>query len=324
MKNIISNSKMIYHMKLDDCKKFPITADIYLTDFCNNNCKYCGYRRFEQPSNKTHYITFEDFKTYVNKLQTFGVKGFILTGGGEPTLNKDFDKITEYLEENNINYGINTNFNIYKAIKPKFLKISLDGWSKSTYQNIRGVDAFDRVIGNILKYDAYRKHKEINVEMTIQMVATKLSDVKKFYKFNKELPVDHISIRPVESIAGQYYQDIHNYNEATRIVDYLTKLKEKDDRIIINYKYKLLKYRPKECFAKWTDLTINTNGDVLYCCNKPYEIVCNLKEEPNVIQAKLDFKTDMCKCDMPCRLSGPNYFLEDYEKNKNDPMNVFI
>ena len=88
------------------------------------------------------YMSFEKFQIYTNILLKNGIKGIILTGGGEPTLNPDFDKITKWLEENHIPYGINTNFNIFKACKPKYLKISLDAYDEESYFKIRGVHTY--------------------------------------------------------------------------------------------------------------------------------------------------------------------------------------
>ena len=91
----------------------PITADIFLNSACNNKCPYCTYARYKQRSST--YMTFEAFKDNITILLANGVKGVILTGGGEPTINPDFDKITEFLEAESIPYGINTNFNVFKA-----------------------------------------------------------------------------------------------------------------------------------------------------------------------------------------------------------------
>ena len=58
-----------------------------------------------------------------------GVQGFILTGGGEPTINPDFEKIAGWLTENDFQWGINTNFNKLVKVKPNYLKVSLDAYS---------------------------------------------------------------------------------------------------------------------------------------------------------------------------------------------------
>ena len=91
--NFINQNKLLSHANFDGK---PITADIFLTNFCNNKCPYCTYGRWELISNeKKKYITFEEFEKYGNRLLELGVKGFVLSGGGEPTINPDFDKITK-------------------------------------------------------------------------------------------------------------------------------------------------------------------------------------------------------------------------------------
>ena len=120
---MISNNKMLFNLK-NVIEKKPITADLFLTNFCNNKCQYCTYNRWDLPKGRK-FVTFNEFVRNVNILEGMGVNGFILTGGGEPTVNPDFDKITKWLETENINYGINTNFNILKLIKPVYLIYSL-------------------------------------------------------------------------------------------------------------------------------------------------------------------------------------------------------
>ena len=113
MASNISGVKLFCNMQ-NVIDKRPITADIFLNDYCNNKCPWCTYARYGERNGQ--YMTIHDFITYSDILRQNGIKGFILTGGGEPTICKDFDAITNYLESNNLMYGINTNFNIYKCI----------------------------------------------------------------------------------------------------------------------------------------------------------------------------------------------------------------
>ena len=92
---MIDDNKLIFNMK-NVFYKLPITADIFLTNFCNNHCNYCTYGRWDKLSRKPRYMTYDKFIEYVQILLQFNVKSIILTGGGEPTLNPDFEKITTY------------------------------------------------------------------------------------------------------------------------------------------------------------------------------------------------------------------------------------
>ena len=83
-------------------------------------------------------MRYEDFITYAKRLAVMGVQGFILTGGGEPTINPDFEKIAGWLTENNFQWGINTNFNKLVKVKPNYLKVSLDAYSNESYRSYHG------------------------------------------------------------------------------------------------------------------------------------------------------------------------------------------
>lgn len=86
-----------------------------------------------------------------------GVQGFILTGGGEPTINPDFEKIAGWLTENNFRWGMNTNFNKLVKVKPNYLKVSLDAYNNESYEQLRGVAAYEKVRENIKAYAAWKK-----------------------------------------------------------------------------------------------------------------------------------------------------------------------
>ena len=126
---MIRESKLQGYIERINGVKRPITADIFLTDYCNEKCAYCRY------AHKTgKYMKFEDFVKYSERLIELGVQSFILTGGGEPTINPDFKKITDYLEGKGIPYGINTNMQVLRKCNPVFMKISIDTGDSERYK----------------------------------------------------------------------------------------------------------------------------------------------------------------------------------------------
>lgn len=305
---------MIYNLDNIVSRK-PITADIFLNSACNNKCPYCTYARYKQRSSS--YMTFESFKDNITILLANGVKGVILTGGGEPTISPDFDKITDYLEQNSIPYGINTNFNLFKAIKPNYLKISLDGYDRESYQKARGVDKYDTVIENIKRYILFKQANKLKTSIGLQTVATKIEDVVRFYEANKGLNVDYFNIRPMESTCGEYYQDEgHNFRR-TGILEYLQSIHEKDSRVCINYKWHEVKTQFDKCYANFSQIAINENSEVMYCCHKPYEIIGRL-DDKDIWEKRERFQTNMQMCDVPCRLTAPNNFIQSLQDVPSD------
>lgn len=250
-------------------------------------------------------MSFEDFNLYIDTLLNIGVQGIILTGGGEPTLNPDFKKITEWLENNKVPYGINTNFNIYHEFTPNYLKISLDGYDRDSYQKVRGVDTYDKVIENIQHYCNWKQENNISTNVGIQMLISNYGDATKFYKAHKDLPVDYFNLRPNEDASF-----IYDEQTLSHIMSELKFLQQSDNRIVINYKWNYLNHPFKKCYAHWSQIAINHNGAVLYCCHKPNEIIGHILDE-DILEKHQRAHYNPLTCDIPCRLSGPNLALEE-------------
>ena len=43
----------------------------------------------------------------------------------------------------------------------------------------------------------------------------------------------------------------------------------------------------------------------MYCCHKPYEVVGHVLD-PDILEKKESFRTNMAACDVPCRMTAPN------------------
>lgn len=284
----------------------PITADIFLTDYCNNRCPYCTYARYGERNGR--YMRFNDFVRYSERLLDFRVRGMILTGGGEPTINPDFMRICEYLEDSNIPYGINTNFNQYREIHPTYLKVSLDAWDEDSYQDKRGVRAYERTRENILRYADAKGETSLGIQLTV----CEPNEILPFYDANRDLPVDYIVFRPIESTRGEYYANRDIYGEMSVLHD-LAKL---DSRVTVNYKWDKLNMSFDRCYAHDLQIALDTDGNVIYCCHKPYEIVGHVMDS-DILDKCRSAVTDMSRCDIPCRLTAPNEIIRVIETDKS-------
>lgn len=301
--NIIEN-KLLYNLDYIVEQK-PLTADIFLTNYCNNRCPYCAYARYEDRREKGAYMSYDDFVKYAERLLGLGVKGFILTGGGEPTINPDFDRIAKWLEDHGISYGINTNFNKLKFFKPNYLKVSFDAWSDESYKTKRGVEKYEVVRANLIAYRTWQRRESPNTSLGIQVLVQTMDDVNLFYEANKDLDVDYIVFRPVESKQAIYYKD----HSADEFIARLEELAKNDPRITINYKWYKLDAHVAECYANANQIALTQTGDVIYCCHKPYDVVGHVMDA-DIMEKKRNHKTDMSMCDVPCRLTGANLFME--------------
>lgn len=308
--NIMAN-KLIYHLDRLVLDRRPITADVFLTNFCNNACHYCNYAKHKSIDREKRYVKIDDFIRNVERLVNFGVNGIILTGGGEPTINPDFDKITQFLEINAIEYGVNTNFVEYKQMRPSFLKVSLDAHDKESYLEMRGVDMFDSVIANVKRYIRWKRDNSVGTNVGLQMLVTNPENILKFYEAHKDILFDYMVFRPYESRNSSYYSGgkIEDIEKSVKIIKSIA---EKDNRIIANYKWNHLFNGFQQCYGHWTQMAVNESSEILFCCHKPQEVICKLHDS-NAFNKWKQAKTDISTCDIPCRLSGINDFIRKIE-----------
>ena len=262
-------------------------------------------------------MRYEDFITYAKRLAVMGVQGFILTGGGEPTINPDFEKIAGWLTENNFQWGINTNFNKLVKVKPNYLKVSLDAYSNESYEQLRGVAAYETVRENIKAYAAWKKENSPGTSLGIQQLVKEPEDVKRFYDANKDLDVDYMVFRPVESTAGSYYRDERKKRDAEEIKKIVSDMAMDDERVTLNFKWGLLDRQEERCTASWAQMALNEKGEVMYCCHKPYQIIGHIMDK-DILAKKMEAVTDMSMCDIPCRMTAPNLEVKKMEQARKD------
>lgn len=303
----IAGDKMLAHIGRVAGDHRPITADIFLTNYCNNRCPYCTYRRWDLEGG-AYSMTLAEFKTYAERLRALEVLGFILTGGGEPTVAPDFPAIAGWLESQGLHYGVNTNFNELHFIKPDYLKVSLDGWDEESYEWRRGVRRYDTVRENIQRYASWKEEHSPGTSLGVQCVVESVGDVLKFYQANHGLKVDYMVFRPKESTGGKAYSGEAGKVIASSIIRAVNELAAQDPRVVLNFKWHLLGTQETSCVASWAQIALNERGEVMYCCHKPYQVIGHVLDE-DILEKKAAAVTDMRTCDIPCRMTAPNAFV---------------
>lgn len=306
MGSTISADKLLYNCD-SIADGTPVTADIFLNDMCNNRCTYCAYVRYRERGG--NQIRIDDFMRYAKRLRELGVKGFLITGGGEPTICDDFDLIARFMEDEGIPYGITTNFNVYKEFSPRFLKVSLDAWDEDSYQAKRGVRAYNRTRDNVTRYLAWRDGHSPSTSVGLQMVMTDPEDILRFYEANADLDVDYFTFRPIESTCGSYYRDRENLDKVRDLVDTIESLRRNDSRVTFNFKWNYIQRCYDECYAHANQIAMNWNGEIMRCCHRPYDIIGHVMDD-DILERNRVTRFDMSMCDVPCRMSSANELMQ--------------
>jgi MoaA/NifB/PqqE/SkfB family radical SAM enzyme len=266
--------------------KRPITAQFFLTDFCDLDCDFCRFKHGKG------YISLDRFINMYFRLDSMGVKGYILTGGGEPMLNPDFNEIVAFLDSQKAAYGVNTHLPmVFPKNKPKWVKVSVHG---------------DMVGGD---YEKRLLNLDSDTLVTAQRIIYTPEELRLFFdQFQHEYCFDYLIGRPLESLEPFYTPEVVDEIMAT-----FTELNDQYgcERIIPNFKWGYVFHDFKRCYADWSLMTILTNGDVAYCCCKPDEVIGNIFE-PGILFKRQIAETNMATCHKPCRHTGNNAAIEKF------------
>jgi MoaA/NifB/PqqE/SkfB family radical SAM enzyme len=130
----------------------PTHVQLIISDLCNQNCSFCGYRSelgfsSEQFAddlgnrNPSRFIPTAKCKEILDDCAALGVRAIQFTGGGEPTVHPDHLEIIGYAQSLGLRTALVTN-GIRLKDDPVFrnldwLRISLDAGTEETYLRIR-------------------------------------------------------------------------------------------------------------------------------------------------------------------------------------------
>ena len=125
---------------------------------CNFKCCYCNADAyFEDNDNCTNNL----YETIVQLSDFFDFSGmFISFSNGEFVTRKDADQILDFLFDKGAILSLVSNSSVYKESVVRFIRsgrmnginTSLDAGTKETFAKVKGVDCWEKVIGNIFRY----------------------------------------------------------------------------------------------------------------------------------------------------------------------------
>lgn len=139
----------------------PRSIYIEPTSRCNEFCQQCPRTLLSREDDRD--LTFERFCTVVDQFPA--LDRVVLHGLGEPLLNKDLPRMVRYLKERGTYVLFNSNGIALTAKKGQELidagldeyRLSMDGATRETYAQVRGVDAFEKIWRNVKNFVALQK-----------------------------------------------------------------------------------------------------------------------------------------------------------------------
>jgi intein/homing endonuclease/molybdenum cofactor biosynthesis enzyme MoaA len=246
-KNILSKSGKIrpYHIQL------------YPTNVCNLSCPFCSCSN----RGKTDELPYADIKYLIKTVKNLGCKAVTISGGGEPTLHPDINKILKLIVANDMQVGLTTNglslFNIDINILNKNVT-----WLRVSHSDNRTfTENYENKLKSILSKCptvdwgfSYVVTDKINYPM--------LTEIINFANNNNAVYVRLVSdLLQLENISDM--QTIKNYLLNNKV----------DDSIIIYQGRKQFTHGRAKCLISLLKPVINADGTIHPCCIDATETV---------------------------------------------------
>jgi len=130
----------------------PVHVQLILSDLCNQNCKFCCFRDESSPGlrgmfadgenhNPNRMLAFDKVIDILDDCAEMGVKGIELTGGGEPTIHRQFAQVIEAINARGLKWGLITNgVRMQDLSTASWVRVSLDSATAETYAAVRQVE----------------------------------------------------------------------------------------------------------------------------------------------------------------------------------------
>jgi MoaA/NifB/PqqE/SkfB family radical SAM enzyme len=184
---------------------FPINVEFDLSDRCNLRCTYCAFAHMRRNCD----MSLELAVSIVSQLAHNRVKALTLTGGGEPTVNPDFEKIVLAMSKYYLSLGMYTNGTNYYPdafSEMEWIYVSLDAANESDFQRLKGADRFKDVTGNIAKF-AQTQRKKTVLGLGFLLDESNFQNVEQAAKLGQDLRVDYVQFRPVIGLSNYAWVD---------------------------------------------------------------------------------------------------------------------
>lgn len=154
----------------------PSRLHLELTNRCNSRCRICLRTVAPQPEQD---MPLELVERAVTPLP--GLRSVALQVNGEPLLYPRLDHVLRLLADRGVTTEMNTNGIALRRRRVvsilhgglDALHVSMDAANSDTYQHIRGVDAFGRVVGNLERFLKLRGPWPARPRVTLWMTATR-------------------------------------------------------------------------------------------------------------------------------------------------------
>ena len=298
----------------------PITLGLDISNFCNDDCEWCLYRKYKKEHNVN--MPIELIKKAIVEAKELGILGICFSGGGEPLMNEYFNSAIMICKKNKIAASLNTNGDKLNEISDEvisyltYIRISLDAGSYSTHLRLHhpsGINFKQRL--QIIEKICKKKLTIIGIGFLVHPLNYK--EIYKIAKILDSMNCSYLQIRPLKNI-------ILSKDEKNKVFTLLEKTKKlkmpvyesfsKMDNTIQN------KRSFEKCYMRYLVPNIGPDGYVYSCCElRGFEPIGNIRDhhlkdiwgstKHKIILKYLDRYPNSCPA---CKYAAGNEIIEKF------------
>ena len=347
--NFDFSKKIFYHPGkvnefMEGRRPFPVTLEVDLTNACNHRCSFCFYadnlnrKIVDGKSIPPPKLDVETIKSTVIEASRLGVKGISFSGGGEPLAHPDFFNILKHTNDNDIDCGLITNGSlIFKNVNAladnlQWIRVSMAGGDKESYEEVQGLDHFDRVMTNIALLRA--ASSTLNIGVRILVTPKNLHSLTSFANLIKDMGLNYLQLVPDQYTDddGMFWNSKETQEVFSNVGKIINENKTKlltttflDTQTDLNY--------PKKCYAHFFQTVITAEGDLVFCKNargvQKY-ILGNINQQTlteiwsseKILEIEKDIKPS--NCGLFCRCMALNNAMESIVNPPSDMSPSFV
>lgn len=226
----------------------PESVDIESSSFCNARCIMCAHLQMTRPKGN---MAWETFEKVAREAVAWEVPKLFLSGFGEAFLDKQLLAKIRFAKDIGArwvccltNGSLLSPDRIEEILTSGLdeLSISMDGFSRETFNHIRvGLD-FDRIVEGLNQLLEKRKGPKPRIVIQVVLLPEN-SHEKQLAKNRWAGRVDALVFRQAQGWAGSYSVDSKIFTPHT----------VENNKLV-------------PCRYLWTQLNVRNNGDVVLCC----------------------------------------------------------
>lgn len=182
--------------------QYPVSCEIDLSNHCQNRCSFCMFKDYLNTSRVN--LNYDIYQKIIHELKQLGTESITFTGGGEPTTHPKFREAVLEARELRFEVGLVTNgieLDTYIDLVPmfRFVRVSLDAATQSTYSTIKGQPMFERVINNIKSAVEARppfRNGETTIAISFVVCEENQHEVEQAKALARKMKVDYLQFKP--------------------------------------------------------------------------------------------------------------------------------